>query len=179
MPPPLCTYCQQFDVRKLFLDSQEQKPTLQSTNLTGLQFADQEWQAGLPTFYRHQKSLSDLQASAKNGCQLCSLIWELWSASPYANLAVDQAIDQAGKGQLFIGTSSSNISKGQSPSIIVTQRPENESPRTLCNLEIFASPSKSVCLVILRIGRAISDCLLRFKTSSGMQMGWETSFFQS
>jgi hypothetical protein len=149
MPPTLCTFCQQFDVRKLFLVSQEQKPTLQSTNLTGLQSADQEWQAGLPTFFRHQKTLSDLQASAENGCELCNLMWKLWSASPHANPRVDQAIDQADKGQLFIGTSSSNISKGQSPSIIVTQRPENEPPRTLCNLEVFASPSKSIGLVIM------------------------------
>jgi hypothetical protein len=149
MPPPLCKICQQFDVRKLFLDSQEQKPTLQSTNLTGLQSADQEWQAGIPTFFRHQKTLSDLQASAENGCELCNLMWKLWSASPHANLRVDQAIDQADKGQLFIGTSSSNISKGQIPFIIVTQRPENESPRTLCNLEVFASPSKSVVPIIV------------------------------
>jgi hypothetical protein len=76
-------------------------------------------------------------------------MWKLWSASPHANLRVDQAIDQADKGQLFIGTSSSNISKGQIPFIIVTQRPENESPRTLCNLEVFASPSKSVVPIIV------------------------------
>ncbi|KAH8685741.1 heterokaryon incompatibility protein-domain-containing protein [Tricladium varicosporioides] len=157
MPPNLCELCRQFDVRKLLLDSQEQKPTLLSTNLTGLQSLDQEWTSGLPTFFRHQKTLSDLQTSAQNGCELCNLMWELWSASPHSNPKVDQQIDLAGKGQLFIGTSSSNISKGQSPSIIVTQRPENESPRTLCNLEIFANPNSKPSQECKWVGRPVSS----------------------
>jgi hypothetical protein len=96
------------------------------------------WQQGLPAFFRHHSTLSNLKISAGQGCEFCNLIWSSWTKSETSDPSLDDRIDKSGKGQIFIGTSSFNVSKGQSPVITVSQRPVNIAPRTLCNFEVFS-----------------------------------------
>jgi hypothetical protein len=147
MAPNLCHLCQQFDIRKLLLLSAKQDLTSRKTQLTGNLAIDVEWRSGIPDFFRHQNSLTALEKSSRDGCDFCTCIWETWSKSNEARTPVDAYLDKIGQGQIFIGTSGYNVTKRESPSIAISQRPANESPRTLCNFEVFAITSEWLCLL--------------------------------
>lgn len=141
MSVQLCDVCQAFDVRQLLLLSEAQEPTWLKTTLAGIYDEDLQWKAGLPDFFTHHKSYAALEISSKLGCPLCNIIYERWPKSSKKSIAVDKAIDDAGLGQLFIGTSRCNISKGEIPVITVTQRPAGNSPRTLCTFDVCSERS--------------------------------------
>lgn len=134
----LCDVCQKFDISDLLARSETQPSTTTKTRLTGLLDDFLEYKPGLPDFFRHQQSLRALESSATNGCALCKLIWESWSGNPQRSESVDRSIDEAGQGQLFIGTSSHSVSRAEMPIIIVTQRPDGHSSRTLCTFDVFS-----------------------------------------
>ncbi|KAG9238443.1 heterokaryon incompatibility protein-domain-containing protein [Amylocarpus encephaloides] len=165
----LCEICQRFDVRQLLLESAKQKTVPKRSALSGnLVDVDSkffskfystfvDWRAGLPDFYPHQPSLKGLEASAGEGCNLCTLIWNTWSANPVAGSPADKWLDENGQGQLYIGTSESNTTNLDHPNIMITQRPSDSSPRTLCSFEAYTTcnglPQKECDYV----GRSISQ----------------------
>lgn len=134
----LCDMCQQLDIRELLDQSDAQSSTLVKAQLTGLLEDFLEYKPGLPDFFQHHKSLGALQASAEDGCSFCKLIWDSWFHSPERLATIDKAIDDAGQGQLLIGSSGYNVSKAEIPIIIVTQRPHGHSSRTLCTFDVFS-----------------------------------------
>ncbi|KAH6714879.1 heterokaryon incompatibility protein-domain-containing protein [Leptodontidium sp. MPI-SDFR-AT-0119] len=134
----LCDVCQKLDIRKLLAQSEAQTSTTIKTRLTGLHDDFLEYKSGLPDFFQHQKSLSALETSANTGCTFCRLIFESWSGDSGRYPTADKAIDDAGQGQLFIGTSGHCVSKAEMPTIIVTQRPDHSS-RTLCTFDVFSN----------------------------------------
>lgn len=142
MGSSLCDLCHDFDVRRLLLDSAQQTPTARRTQLTGLMEEDLLWQQGLPAFFQHHSNLSNLKQPAGRGCEFCNLIWSSWVKSGNSDPSLDGRIDKSGKGQIFIGTSSFNVSKGQGPVITVSQRPIGMAPRTLCNFEVFSGKGR-------------------------------------
>lgn len=134
----LCEVCQQLDICELLAQSDAQTSTIEKTRLTGLLDDFLEYKPGLPDFFQHHKSLGALQASAEDGCSFCKLISDSWLGGPESSATVDKAIDDAGQGQLFIGSSSYSVSKAEMPIIIVTQRPDGHSSRTLCTFDAFS-----------------------------------------
>lgn len=137
MTSSLCNLCQSFDIRELLLHSAEQEPDSVKSQLTGNVNADIAYRKGLPKFFKYHPTLAALK-EAHTACILCKTIWELWSASPQAGSEADEWLDKTGQGQIYIGTSGSNVTKIESPSVTISQRPLNESPRILCNFEVFA-----------------------------------------
>jgi hypothetical protein len=149
LSPYLCDVCQQLDIRELLAQSDAQSSTLVKAQLTGLLEDFLEYKPGLPDFFQHHKSLGALQASAKDGCSFCKLICDSWFRSPERSATVDKAIDDAGQGQLLIGSSGHNVSKAEMPIIIVTQRPGGHSSRTLCTFDVFSERGEQTTQDIL------------------------------
>jgi hypothetical protein len=136
--PYLCNICQGLDVAELLAQAEGQVSTTVLTALDSVHDEDMEFKAGIPMFFQHHKSLKSLEASADFGCTLCTLISKCWSGSQGRSSEVDIAIDDAGQGQLFVGTSGYNVSKAEMPLITVTQRPDSHSSRTLCNFDVYS-----------------------------------------
>lgn len=134
----LCDVCQGFNICELIAKAEGQTSIKALTRLDGLHDEEMEIKSGIPQFYEHHKSLSALVAAASSDCSLCSLIWKCWSESRARSAEVDKAIDDAGQGQVFIGTSGYNVSKAEMPLVTVTQRPDGRSSRTLCTFDLFA-----------------------------------------
>lgn len=137
MSLPLCDLCQQFDIRELLLLSEKQESTSTKTRLTGSVSADIAFRPGIPDFFKYHPTLAAFK-EANSGCRLCTIIWNLWSKSPQAGSGADEYLDNSGQGQIYIGTTGSNVTKHENPSITVSQRPQGQSPRILCNFEVFA-----------------------------------------
>jgi hypothetical protein len=142
--PHLCGVCQGLDVAELLAQAEGQVSTRVLTALDGVHDEDMEFKAGIPLFFQHHKSLKSLEASADFGCALCTLIWKCWSGSRGRSSEVDRAIDDAGQGQMFVGTSGYNVSKAEMPLITVTQRPDGRSSRTLCTFDVFSGRGKYI-----------------------------------
>jgi hypothetical protein len=134
----LCNVCQGLDIRALLALSETQKSTSVKITLISFLHVDTEFKPGVPDFYQHQTSIDALIKASESGCTLCKLIYESRSDSSAQSLVADRAIDNAGLGQLFIGTSGHNISKGEIPIVTVTQRPAESSPRTICTFDVFS-----------------------------------------
>lgn len=153
----LCTVCQRLDIRELLAQSEAQKSTRIETTLAGDHDEFLEYKPGLPNFFKHQNSLDAVKRSAES-CTLCEFIFKSWSGSLERSEAVDKAIDDAGQGQLFIGTSGHSVSRSEIPIIIVTQKPEGHSSRTLCTFDVFSDrgqycfrPSSSQGMTLSRL----------------------------
>lgn len=155
----LCETCQKFDVRKLLLDSAAQTATSAKGAISGYQNVDLQVRPGIPEFYKHHTSTAILKASAESGCEFCSLIWTI-KPRKEQDTTVDNWLDENGQGQMFVGTGSSSVAKRESPYIVVSQRPENSSPRNLCNFEVFAAAGRLdfVWIVFpLIVGNVLND----------------------
>lgn len=137
LPSHLCTLCQRLDFRALLSQSEAQSSTRIKTRLTGDLDEFLEYKPGLPSFFQHQKSLGALEKIAKS-CKLCELIFKSWFGSSERSETADKAIDHAGQGQLFVGTSGYCVSRSEIPIIIVTQKPDGHSSRTLCTFDVFS-----------------------------------------
>ncbi len=163
----LCDICQQLDIRELLSQSEAQASTTTKTRLTGLLDEFLEYKPGLPEFCRYHNSLGTLESSAKTGCTFCNLIWKSWSGNPQRSESVDKAIDDAGQGQLFVGTSSHSVSKAEMPIIIVTQKPDGHSSRTLCTFDAFSDRGELIetNYFKLKLTTLQTPCLERLQTS--------------
>lgn len=137
MSSHLCTICQALDIRQLLIASRDQKSSQIKTRLTGLLDADLEWKTGIPDFFKHQGSFEALENAAKLGCALCNLIWQC-CPEDIRQSGGEKGVDINKQSQLFIGSSSFNVSKGEIPVITVSQRPPGKSPRALCSFDVFA-----------------------------------------
>jgi hypothetical protein len=138
----LCDVCQRLNIRELLSLSESQRSNSVQATLTAYQTEFLELKPGLPDFFRHQSSLGAVETAAKLGCALCNLIYECWSENPERCPRVDEADDDSGQGQLFIGTSGHFPSKGEMPVITVTQIPGDRSSRTLCTFDVISERSQ-------------------------------------
>ena len=142
MSVQLCDICRLFDIRELLLRSESQKSNQVLTSLAGAHQADLEWRPGIPDFFPWHKSFTALEEAVGTDCTLCKLVYERWPRGSKDSLERDKAIDDAGLGQLFLGTSRCNVSRGEVAVLIVSQRPVGQSPRTLCTFDVCAEKSE-------------------------------------
>ncbi|KAH8819834.1 heterokaryon incompatibility protein-domain-containing protein [Xylogone sp. PMI_703] len=138
MASSLCSTCQALDIRKLLAIAKEQPSTQVKTRLTGFLDADLEWKPGVPDFFPYHTSLAELEKSSRLGCPLCLLTWDCCSEDVKKSIVLEYAATDPRNSQLYIGTSSFTVAKGEVPIIIISQRPVGQSPRTLCSFDIFS-----------------------------------------
>lgn len=143
----LCDVCRELDIAELLSQAENQTSTKMLTALDAVHNEEMEFKPSIPLSFEHHKSLEALEVAAEHGCTLCALIWKCWSESPGRSSKVDRAIDDAGKAQIYIGTSGYNISKAEMPLITVIQKPDGNS-RTLCTLDVYTERGKPTLLLV-------------------------------
>lgn len=136
----LCELCQKFDVRSLLL---------QSSDITdeevgrGVHHPDNEFG------FKYHDSILSLISTARNGCRLCTLVWQSCrdeAKSKAARQGEEEPSEEqlAGKyhGQIFLGTGQWEDAEGASPLIIVTAKRPHASSIQLCALDLIARRGK-------------------------------------
>ncbi|PQE07936.1 heterokaryon incompatibility protein [Rutstroemia sp. NJR-2017a WRK4] len=134
----LCEVCRKLDIRKLLLDSAAQETTTTRGLLTGY------------------STLAALRAAAALKCEFCCLILQTRHQKEQ-DPRVDDWLDENNQGQIYVGTGSCSVAKRESPHIMVSQRPTNDTPRILCNFEAFTHTDANARRECTYLGRSISS----------------------
>lgn len=133
----ICTACRDFDVHALYRQVADECRSLKEKEDRHGSLPSYE---GLPSFYKHYQNIALLQKSAKDGCEFCTLIWQVYTANT-SEVAIERELQSADDqilGQIYLGLSSWTPSTQGFPYITAVQYTQQGMVRSLAILEASA-----------------------------------------
>ena len=144
----LCYCCEAFNIGDLYaLAAVRARKTKPKVSVPG---GFPEYQ-GFPDFYKHHLGLSTLYSSVKDGCELCTSIWQQCSPNLPPNLQSQPAGGEYQE-QIFLGLSSWGPETQGMPYLTAKQRLARGAMRNLASFDVFMEQgtvkvsSRSSCL---------------------------------